>query len=154
MKKEVESYKRFSTFVLFRTISSFLRVTKEMCFFLLFVPPFLLFRCFFPLFFFLLFSFISADDRVHFNDEQEKRWNTPPELTPEQVSRKKPETINGRAEARFLPFSASFSLNAGQDNSEALQLGAGLGGISVSQSSSFSQAEANSFGNTGYVSPK
>ncbi|KAL2742094.1 putative transmembrane protein [Vespula maculifrons] len=120
-----------------------------MCFFLLFVPPFLLFRCFFPLFFFLLFSFISADDRVHFNDEQEKRWNTPPELTPEQVSRKKPETINGRAEARFLPFSASFSLNAGQDNSKALQLGAGLGGISVSQSSSFSQAEANSFGNTG-----
>ncbi|KAL2722674.1 hypothetical protein V1478_009537 [Vespula squamosa] len=88
-------------------------------------------------------------DRVHFNDEQEKRWNTPPELTPEQVTRKKPETINGRAEARFLPFSASFSLNAGQDNSEALQLGAGLGGISVSQSSSFSQAEANSFGNTG-----
>ncbi|XP_043496336.1 uncharacterized protein LOC122520290 isoform X1 [Polistes fuscatus] len=101
----------------------------------------------------LIFSFVivltRADDRVHFNDEHEKRWNTPPELTPEQVTRKKAETINGRAEARFLPFSASFNINAGQDNSEALQLGAGLGGISVSQSSSFSQAAANSFGNTG-----
>ncbi|KAI4494133.1 hypothetical protein M0802_009167 [Mischocyttarus mexicanus] len=101
----------------------------------------------------LIFSTIvvltRADDRVHFNDEHEKRWNTPPELTPEQVTRKKAETINGRAEARFLPFSASLNINAGQDNSEALQLGAGLGGISVSQSSSFSQAAANSFGNTG-----
>ncbi|KAK2578890.1 hypothetical protein KPH14_009755 [Odynerus spinipes] len=90
-----------------------------------------------------------ADDRVQFNEEHEKRWNTPPELTPEQVTGKKSTAINGRPEARFLPFSASFTLNAGQDNSEALQLGAGLGGISVSQSSSFSQAGANSFGNSG-----
>ncbi|XP_047353998.1 uncharacterized protein LOC124950775 [Vespa velutina] len=106
-------------------------------------------KCLFLIFSSIFFVLMRADDRVHFNDEHEKRWNTPPELTPEQVTRKKPETINGRAEARFLPFSASFSLNGAQDNREALQLGAALGGISVSQSSSFSKAEANSFGNTG-----
>ncbi|XP_015601000.1 P17/29C-like protein DDB_G0287399 [Cephus cinctus] len=80
-----------------------------------------------------------ADDRIHFNEEDERRWNTPPELTPEPAG--KGRLKDSSPQARFLPFSATFSLSAGDRNSHSLTLGGNRDGLSLSQSAS--QAEGS-----------
>ncbi|EZA61284.1 hypothetical protein X777_11991, partial [Ooceraea biroi] len=69
--------------------------------------------------------------------EHERRWNTPPKLTPESVvkmsSREDPQT-------RFLsliPVTATLSLNTGHNNAHSVSLGASLDGISLSESNSY-----------------
>lgn len=85
------------------------------------------------------------DDRIVFNEEDERRWNTPPELTPEPIEKSRSA---GGQQGRFLPFSASFSLSAGENNAHSLSVGANNGGVSLSQSTS--QADAlGSFGGQG-----
>ncbi|XP_012255936.2 uncharacterized transmembrane protein DDB_G0289901-like [Athalia rosae] len=72
-------------------------------------------------------------DRIIFNDEDERRWNTPPVLIPEPLVK---SNAAGRPDGRFLPFSASFSLSAGASNAHSLSVGANEGGVSLSQSAS------------------
>ncbi|XP_011349651.2 uncharacterized protein LOC105286403 [Ooceraea biroi] len=81
-------------------------------------------------------SFALADP-AEFRREHERRWNTPPKLTPESVvkmsSREDPQT-------RFLsliPVTATLSLNTGHNNAHSVSLGASLDGISLSESNSY-----------------
>ncbi|XP_063971824.1 uncharacterized protein LOC135159746 [Diachasmimorpha longicaudata] len=90
----------------------------------------------------ILTSITDAEDGVYFNDETERRWNTPPELTPEAASPKNENSSQGR----FLPFSASFSLSAGGSNAHSLSVGSTKDGISLSQSQSSSSGD---FGHVG-----
>ncbi|XP_028981902.1 hornerin-like [Diachasma alloeum] len=99
-------------------------------------------RCRVVVFLLIFTGLRAAEDRVYFNDEAERRWNTPPELTPEAASPK-----NGNSpQPRFLPFSASFSLSAGGSNAHSLSVGGTKDSISLSQSQSSS---SGSFGNAG-----
>ncbi|XP_011305560.1 circumsporozoite protein-like, partial [Fopius arisanus] len=70
------------------------------------------------------------ENRVHLNDETERIWNTPPELTPEAGQ------DGNSPQPRFLPFSASFSLSAGGSNAHSLSVGGSQDGISLSHSQS------------------
>ncbi|EFN80487.1 hypothetical protein EAI_08391 [Harpegnathos saltator] len=82
-------------------------------------------------------SFARPDERVHFSNEHERRWNTPPELTPESVVKM---SSNGEPQARLLslvPVTATISLNAGHNNAHSVSLGASLDGISLSESNSY-----------------
>ncbi|XP_066602611.1 sericin 1-like [Prorops nasuta] len=89
-----------------------------------------------------------ADERIELSKaEHERRRNTPPELTPDWAPQQtRTGKKNEAPQARFLPFTASFSLNAGQNNAHTLSVGADREGISLSQSTS--QSTAASFGNT------
>ncbi|XP_066600789.1 uncharacterized transmembrane protein DDB_G0289901-like [Prorops nasuta] len=89
-----------------------------------------------------------ADERIELSKaEHERRRNTPPELTPDWAPQQtRTGKKNEAPQARFLPFTASFSLNAGQNNAHTLSVGADREGISLSQSTS--QSSATSFGNT------
>ncbi|XP_046421192.1 uncharacterized transmembrane protein DDB_G0289901-like [Neodiprion fabricii] len=95
----------------------------------------------------LCFAGTLADDRIFFNAEDERRWNTPPELIPESVGKSKVAPAD--PQGRFLPFSASFSLSAGENNAHSLNVGANDGGVSLSQSAS----QADSFGSFGGKGP-
>lgn len=66
-----------------------------------------------------------ADDRVLLTEEDERRWNTPPELIPEQVNKE------SDAKARSLSVS-----NAG-NNAHSFGFQASPEGVSYSQSNSF-----------------
>ncbi|XP_032662800.1 uncharacterized protein LOC116840328 [Odontomachus brunneus] len=82
-------------------------------------------------------SFTRADERAQFRNEHERRWNTPPELTPESVVKM---SSNGEPQARLLsliPVTATISLNAGHNNAHSVSLGASLDGISLSESNSY-----------------
>ncbi|XP_014482067.1 PREDICTED: uncharacterized protein LOC106748243 isoform X2 [Dinoponera quadriceps] len=93
-------------------------------------------------------SFAQADDvRAHFRNEHERRWNTPPELTPESVVKM---SSNGEPQARLLsliPVTATIGLNAGRNNAHSVSLGASLDGISLSESNSYDHPAG--FGNDG-----
>ncbi|KAK0171206.1 hypothetical protein PV328_008957 [Microctonus aethiopoides] len=97
-----------------------------------------------------LFCFIIGsgysfnDDRIYFDEENMRRWNTPPELI---VNGGKHETNlndNNTPQARFIPFSASFTLNPDANNAHSLSVGGTSDGISLSQSQSSSSGH---FGN-------
>lgn len=86
---------------------------------------------------------------MYFESENERRWNTPPKLTPEQADGKS-NFDNESPQPRFLPFSASFTLSSGgtSNNAHSLSVGGSEDGISFSQSAS--QA-AGSAGIEGYA---
>ncbi|XP_034934813.1 putative protein TPRXL [Chelonus insularis] len=87
--------------------------------------------------FFLEFTW-AVDDRIYFDPNYERRWNTPPELI-SKASRTEDQNSN-TPQARFLPFSASFTLNAGSSNTHSLSVGSNNEGISLSQSQSSSSS--------------
>ncbi|KAK0179068.1 hypothetical protein PV327_007893 [Microctonus hyperodae] len=94
--------------------------------------------------FIVQFGYSFNDDRIYFDEENVRRWNTPPELT---VNRGKPETNlndDNTPQARFIPFSASFTLNPNENNAHSLSVGGTSDGISLSQSQSSSSGH---FGN-------
>ncbi|XP_076752412.1 uncharacterized protein LOC143424308 [Xylocopa sonorina] len=76
---------------------------------------------------------VWADDRVLLTEEDERRWNTPPELIPEQVMTMH-DVKNGRSFS--IPITTNINVNAG---SAAHSLGFQVGpeGISYSESNSF-----------------
>ncbi|XP_057326668.1 serine-rich adhesin for platelets-like [Microplitis mediator] len=90
------------------------------------------------LFFVITFTSILAD-RVHFEEERQ-RWNTPPELVPVGSERNENENNSDNPQARFLPFTASFTLNTGANNAHSLSVGGSDEGISLSQSQSSSSS--------------
>ena len=101
-----------------------------------------------------IFYSFSPDDRIYFEAESERRWNTPPKLTPGSADGKSNlDNDSTQPQPRFLPFSASFSLSAGgdSDNAHSLSVGGNQDGISFSQSASQS---GGSSGNLGYVREK
>nr|XP_033325422.1 uncharacterized protein LOC117219950 [Megalopta genalis] len=73
-----------------------------------------------------------ADDRVPLT-EDERRWNTPPELIPEEVI-KGSNAKNGRSLS--IPITANINLNTG-NNAHSLGFQVGPGGLSYSESNSF-----------------
>ncbi|KAH0567309.1 sericin 1-like [Cotesia glomerata] len=93
------------------------------------------------LLFFCLISVLSVAlaDRVYFQEEG-RRWNTPPELIPVGSSRNQNENNSDGPQARFLPFTASFTLNTGANNAHSLSVGGSDEGISLSQSQSSSSS--------------
>ncbi|XP_033307386.1 uncharacterized protein LOC117209430 isoform X1 [Bombus bifarius] len=104
-----------------------------------------------PLCFVLLVAW--ADDRVLLTEEDERRWNTPPELIPEQLI-KTSDVKSGRSLS--IPITTNINVNAGnnahslgfqlvpegvsysESNSFGHPLSAASGGVSQSQSVSFS----------------
>ncbi|KZC05237.1 hypothetical protein WN55_08844 [Dufourea novaeangliae] len=74
----------------------------------------------------------GKDDRALLT-EDERRWNTPPELIPEQVIRQ-PYTKNGRSLS--IPITANINLNTG-NNAHSLGFQVGPEGLSYSESNSF-----------------
>ncbi|KAG9430243.1 hypothetical protein HZU67_07445 [Apis mellifera carnica] len=81
-------------------------------------------RCVVPLCFVVLVV-AWADDRIFLTEEDERRWNTPPELIPEQVMKE------SDTKARSLSVS-----NAG-NNAHSFGFQVGPEGVSYSQSNSF-----------------
>ena len=77
-----------------------------------------------------------ADDRILLTEEDERLWNTPPELIPEQVIQE-PDAKNGRLLS--IPITANINLNTG-NNAHSLGFQVGPGGISYSESDSFNHA--------------
>ncbi|XP_015438395.1 PREDICTED: uncharacterized protein LOC107193463 [Dufourea novaeangliae] len=80
----------------------------------------------------VVFLTAAADDRALLT-EDERRWNTPPELIPEQVIRQ-PYTKNGRSLS--IPITANINLNTG-NNAHSLGFQVGPEGLSYSESNSF-----------------
>lgn len=82
-------------------------------------------------------TFLWAAEQTDFTQEHERRWNTPPELTPEPVVK---ISNDEKFQTRFLslsPVMATFNLNAGNNNAHSISLGASLDGISLSESNSY-----------------
>ncbi|XP_076687005.1 uncharacterized protein LOC143378862 isoform X2 [Andrena cerasifolii] len=73
---------------------------------------------------------------VAWAEEDERLWNTPPELIPEQVIQE-PDAKNGRSLS--IPITANINLNTG-NNAHSLGFQVGPGGISYSESNSFNHA--------------
>ena len=80
--------------------------------------------------------------------DDDPRWNTPPKLT--TGSTEKENGNNDPVQARFLPFSASFSFAAGGNNAHSLSVGGNQEGITLSQSSSQNKGPGT-FPNSGLV---
>ncbi|XP_016838685.1 uncharacterized protein LOC100678814 isoform X2 [Nasonia vitripennis] len=91
-----------------------------------------------------LLQFARCEDPQ--NAEAERLRNTPPELS----SVGGDPALPGQAQARFLPFSASFSLSAGGNNAQTFSIAGTPDGIGLSQSSSHGSAGTN--GNPGSFS--
>lgn len=84
-------------------------------------------------------AFHCIGERAHFKDEHERRWNTPPELTPESVVE---TSDNGKHQPYLLslnPVTATINLNEGNNNAHSVSLGASLDGISLSESNSYNR---------------
>ncbi|XP_076637470.1 uncharacterized protein LOC143349806 [Colletes latitarsis] len=75
-----------------------------------------------------------ADDRAFLAGENERRWNTPPELIPEQVNEKS-DVKNERSLS--IPITANINLNTG-NNAHSLGFQVGPEGFGYSESNSFS----------------
>lgn len=78
----------------------------------------------------------STDDRVLLTEEDERRWNTPPELIPEQVNKE------SDAKARSL------SISNVENNAHSFGFQASPEGVSYSQSNSFGRPLSQT---SGYV---
>ncbi|XP_053979036.1 uncharacterized protein LOC128876587 [Hylaeus volcanicus] len=89
--------------------------------------------CIIPLCFASLVAW--ADGRALLAEEDERRWNTPPELIPEQVV-KKSDMKNARLLS--IPITANINVNAGS-NAHSLGFQVGPEGFGYSESSSFNQ---------------
>ncbi|XP_012231269.1 uncharacterized protein [Linepithema humile] len=82
-------------------------------------------------------SFARKGEQADFTQEHERRWNTPPELTPESVVK---ISNDEKFQTRLLslsPVTATFSLNAGDNNAHSVSLGASLDGVSLSESNNY-----------------
>ncbi|KAF7990292.1 hypothetical protein HCN44_000097 [Aphidius gifuensis] len=95
---------------------------------------------------FLTLNFVSTVERKNYNSDNEKRWNTPPELIPEALSDM--IKIQHSSQPRFLPFSASFTVNSGSSNSHSLSIAGTNNGISLSQSQSMASSAFENVGST------
>ncbi|XP_031830669.2 uncharacterized protein LOC116426188 [Nomia melanderi] len=82
----------------------------------------------------VVISVAWTDDRTLLTEEEERRWNTPPELIPEEVI--KSNMKNGRSLS--IPITANINLNTG-NNAHSLGFQVGPGGVSYSESNSFNQ---------------
>lgn len=71
-------------------------------------------------------------------DEHERRWNTPPKLTPESVVKMLNDEEPQTRLLSLIPLTATVSLNAGNNNAHSVSLGASLDGVSLSKSNSYS----------------
>lgn len=79
--------------------------------------------------------FQSVDDRASLTKEVERRWNTPPELIPEQLI-KASDMKNGRLLS--IPITTNINVNAG-NNAHSLGFQVGPEGVSYSESNSFNR---------------
>jgi len=70
-----------------------------------------------------------------FRKEHERRWNTPPELTPGSVKRSSEEETRLLSLVSF-PVTASIGLNSG-NSAHSVSLAASLDGVSLSESNSY-----------------
>lgn len=86
----------------------------------------------------------SVDDRVLLTEEDERRWNTPPELIPEQVI-KTSDAKDGRSLS--IPITTNINVNAG-NNAHSLSFQVGPEGASYSESNSFNRPLSQA---SGYV---
>ncbi|KAH0952465.1 hypothetical protein HN011_012441 [Eciton burchellii] len=80
-------------------------------------------------------SFALADLGAVFRKEHERRWNTPPELTPGSVKRSSEEETRLLSLVSF-PVTANIGLNSGS-SAHAVSLAASLDGVSLSESNSY-----------------
>ncbi|XP_034186304.2 uncharacterized protein LOC117607126 [Osmia lignaria lignaria] len=78
---------------------------------------------------------VWADDRTSLTKEVERRWNTPPELIPEQLI-KTSDMKNGRLLS--IPIGTNINVNAG-NNAHSLGFQIGPEGVSYSESNSFNR---------------
>ncbi|XP_043516034.1 uncharacterized protein LOC122531847 isoform X1 [Frieseomelitta varia] len=85
-----------------------------------------------PLWFVLLVTW--ADDRVLLTEENERRWNTPPELTPPEQVIKTSNAKSGRSLS--IPITTNIHVNAG-NNAHSLGFQLRPEGVSYSESNSF-----------------
>ena len=75
----------------------------------------------------------SIDDRALLTEENERRWNTPPELIPEQLI-KTSDVKSGRSLS--IPITTNINVNAG-NNAHSLGFQLVPEGVSYSESNSF-----------------
>ncbi|OAD56253.1 hypothetical protein WN48_03571 [Eufriesea mexicana] len=87
-----------------------------------------------------------ADDRVLLTEEDERRWNTPPELIPEQVM-KTPDAKNGRSLS--IPITTNINVNTG-NNAHSLSFQVSPEGASYFESSNFGRPLSQASGANSY----